>query len=394
MAGSETKINLPPGFLFGAASAAHQVEGDNVHNNWWRLEQQGRLPKSGRAADHYHRYVEDFQLAHEIGLNLMRISIEWSRIEPEEGQIVQAEVEHYRQVLLTMKAQGLTRMVTLFHWTMPQWFYEQGGFNSSTAAEKFARFSKLMAEQLGSEIDYWITLNEPDVYSYMSYRAGLHPPFYKSTLWMIKILRQLVKAHKASYQAIKKVSPQAQIGLAKNNIYFEAFRPKSLSDQLTVAISNYFTNYYFLDRTKNFCDFIGLNYYFYHTLQFHLLRGWQVKNLAGPKSDMGWRTFPQGIYYLVKDLHRRYHKPIFITENGIANAHDDMRARFIAEHLQALSQAIAEGADVRGYCYWSLTDTYEWHDGFKPKFGLIEVDFTTMQRTVRPSSKIFKQIYV
>jgi beta-glucosidase len=368
------------------------VEGDNIHNNWWYLEQQGRLPKSGQAADHYHRFAEDFQLAHDMGLNLMRISIEWSRIEPKEGQFDESEIEHYRQVLLTMKAQGLTRMVTLFHWTMPQWLYEQGGFNAAGAIEKFARFSKLIAEQLGKEIDLWITINEPEVYSLLSYSVGLHPPFQHSKWQMIQVIHKLIRAHKASYQAIKTVLPQAQVGLAKNNVYYEPHRPGAPLDKLTVSISRYITDYYILDRVKNSCDFVGLNYYFYHTLQFHLFRGWQVKNLAGPKSDMGWRTFPQGIYYLVKDLWQRYRKPIFITENGIANARDDMRARFIAEHLQALSQAISEGVEVRGYCYWSLTDTYEWHDGFSPKFGLVEIDFATLARRVRQSSTIFKKI--
>ncbi len=391
MAASETKINLPQGFLLGAASAAHQVEGGNTHNNWWFYEQEGRLPQSGQAADHYHRYEEDFRLAHDIGLNLMRISIEWSRIEPIEGQFDQAEIRHYRLVLQSMKAHGLTRMVTLFHWTLPLWLAEQGGWENSRAVEWFSRFSQLVAKELGSEIDLWITINEPEVYSLMSYSYGLHPPFQKSLPRMIKIIHRLIRAHKASYQAIKNILPQAQIGLAKNNVYYDAYT-KGAFNQLAVTISNYITNFYILDRVKNYKDFIGLNYYFYHSLQFRLTKGWQVKNQAGPKSDMGWRTYPQGVYYLVKDLYRRYGRPIYITENGIANAHDDMRARFIAEHLQALSQAIVEGVDVRGYCYWSLTDTYEWHDGYGPKFGLIEINFETLERRVRPSAKIFKEI--
>jgi len=356
------------------------------------LEQQGRLPQSGAAADHYHRFAEDFKLAHDLGLNLMRISIEWSRIEPVEGQFNQTEIDHYREVLQTMKAQGLTRMVTLFHWTMPQWLYEQGGFNAPGADKKFARFSKHVAEHLGNEIDYWLTVNEPEVYSLLSYNYGLHPPFQKSPIAMIKMIHRLLAAHKSSYRAIKEILPQAQIGLAKNNVYYEAYRTDSIWDKFTVYLSRYITDFYILDRLKGFSDFIGLNYYFYHTLQFHLTRGWQVKNLEGPKSDMGWRTYPKGIYYLVKDLWQRYRKPIFITENGIANAHDDMRAQYIQEHVSWLGQAIAEGTDVRGYCYWSLTDTYEWHDGFNPKFGLIEVDFSTQQRRVRSSADIFKQL--
>lgn len=384
-------LSLPESFLYGAASAAHQVEGNNTHNDWWHEEQRGKLPKSGIVADHYNRYEEDFGLAKQIGLNAMRVSIEWARIEPVPGHWDMNEVEHYRKVLKTMKAQGLTRMVTLLHFTLPLWMYQKGGFGNTAIVHHFERYALFIAQQLGDEIDLWCTINEPGVYTYMSSLRGLWPPFSKSPLRALTVFNNLAKAHNAAFKAIKSVNVRAQIGMAKNNVYNEAFKPNSWLDQIAVQFNNWFGNYWFLDKIKDNLDFIGLNYYFYHSLTVNL-HGIQQKNLEGPKSDMGWRTFPEGIFHLLLDLKNRYNKPVYITENGIANARDDMRQDFIREHLYWVSKAIEQKTDVRGYFYWSLTDTYEWHDGFGPKFGLIEVDFPTQKRTIRPSADIFKKL--
>lgn len=387
----QKQFNLPDSFLYGAASAAHQVEGDNINSDWWYEEEAGKLPKSGSVADHYHRYAEDFGLASQIGLNAMRISIEWARIQPEPGKWNINAVEHYREVLQKMKAQGLTRMVTLHHFTLPLWLYKKGGFGNKESIDAFARYAHFIAEKLGSEIDLWCTINEPEVFTYMSCLRGAWPPFSRNPLRAFKVFSNMAKAHNKAFQAIKSVKPQAQIGMAKNNVYMEAFKANSWLDQSAVQLNNWFSNHWFLNKIKNNLDFIGLNYYFYHSLSVNF-HGIVQKNLEGPKSDMGWRTFPEGIYHLLVDLARKYHKPIYITENGIANAHDDMRKDFIRQHLYWTSKAITAGADVRGYFYWSLTDTYEWQDGFNPKFGLIEVDFNTQKRTIRPSADIFKEL--
>lgn len=386
-----TLPNLPADFLLGSASSSHQVEGNNTNNDWWLEEQAGKLPKSNVAVDHYHRFEEDFQLAKSIGLNAMRISLEWSRIEPTPGHWDMDAVEHYRQVLHTMKANGLTRMVTLLHFTLPVWLYKTGGFGNAQAVSAFARYAKFIAENLGTEIDLWNTINEPEVYTYMSSIKGMWPPFSKNLPRAFTVFSNLAKAHNQAYDVIKQVLPTAQIGMAKNNVYNEAFRPNSWLDQQAVTLSDWFGNYWFLNKIQHKVDFIGLNYYFYHSLSVSW-KGIVQKNLEGPKSDMGWRTFPEGIYHLVIALHERYHKPIYITENGIANARDDMRQDFIREHLLWLSRAIDSGTEVKGYFYWTLTDTYEWHDGFNPKFGLIEVDLATQKRTIRPSADIFQKL--
>lgn len=387
----QTPISLPKNFLIGAAASSHQVEGNNTNNDWWYFEQQGRVPKAGMACDFWNRYAEDFALAKQIGLNAMRISIEWSRIEPQEGQFDTAAIAHYKSILQSMKVHGLTRMVTLHHFTLPIWFAKRGGFTKRRNVKYFVRYAELIAKELGSEIDLWNTINEPEVFTFMSSLAGKWPPFAKNPLRALRLFSTLATAHKKAYYAIKAIRPQAQISIAKNNVYNEPFRADNLPDKLATKFTDWYGNYWFLNRIKNELDFIGLNYYFYHSLTLNL-KGIQQKNLDGPKSDMGWRTYPEGLYYLLKELHRRYHKPIYITENGIANARDDMRQDFIRQHLQSISRAVQEGADVRGYFYWSLTDNYEWSDGYDPKFGLIEINLDTQERKVRPSADIIKQL--
>jgi beta-glucosidase len=389
--GTESKIHLPEGFLLGAATSAHQTEGNNMNSDWWHYEQQGKLPRSGEACDHYNRFEEDFEMAKNIGLNAMRISIEWARIEPVEGKWEPVAIEHYRKVLKKMKQEGLTRMVTLHHFSLPLWLAEKGGFESDAGIESFSRYAWFVAQNLGDEVDLWCTINEPEVYSLMGYYRGMWPPFTKSVLDYIRVYRNFIRIHIAAYEAIKQVKPDAKIGLAKNNTYNQPYRRKNFFDRLLCKAADYFGNRYFLDKTAKHLDFIGLNYYFYKSLKLGL-NGWNVMNdQTLPKSDMGWSTYPQGIYHLLKDL-GRYKKPVYITENGIANATDDMRKDFIEQHLRWTQKAIEEGVDVRGYFYWSLIDNYEWHDGFTRYFGLAEVNYETQERKIRPSAEIFKQI--
>ncbi|HEX5430215.1 MAG TPA: glycoside hydrolase family 1 protein [Patescibacteria group bacterium] len=401
MTETNANIPLPPGFLLGAATSAHQVEGDNINSDWWAAEQKGLVPKSGLACDHYHKYEEDFEIAHGLGLNAFRISIEWARIEPAEGQFETREVEHYRKVLQAMKKQGLKRMVTLWHFSLPAWVAEKGGFENPQIIEAFARYAWFVANNLGDEIDLWCTINEPEVYVGQSYNQGKWPPFKSNYILLLRVLSHLAAAHKKAYDAIKQVLPKAQVGLAKNNMYYEPYHKGSPFDRALVWISKQISNHYFLDRINNKLDFIGLNYYFYKLMKLSFPGGFVdlnknfVNQPGGPlenqKSDMGWRTFPEGIYHVLRDL-KKYRKPIYITENGIANARDDMRSEFILEHLRWTAKAISEGSDVRGYFYWSLIDNYEWADGYGPLFGLVEVNRETLERKVRRSANVFHEL--
>ena len=240
-------------------------------------------------------------------------------------------------------------------------------------------------------VKYWITMNEPMVYANNSYLKGTWPPFNKNFFRFLKVIKTLISSHLASHIMILRhygmsqnqailcndksshniAIPKVKIGIAKNNIYFENF-----------PLINHFWNFYFLNKIKNHLDFIGLNYYFHRKL---------FGNENKDVSDTGWEIYPRGIYHCLKDL-KKYNLPIYITENGLADAKDTKREKFIKEHLLWAHKAIEEGVDLRGYFYWSLLDNFEWAHGFEPRFGLVEVDYKTMERKIRPSAWEYKKV--
>ena len=392
-------LKFPKNFLWGAATSAHQVEGNN-HNDWteWEKENAERLSQesggkyppenyiSGRACDHYNRYEEDFDLAKEMEHNVHRFSIEWSRIEPEEGKFNQDEIEHYRKVIQALRARGIEPFVTLWHWTMPVWFARKGGFEKNGNIKYFVRFCEYVTKEFKDDVTFWITLNEPEIYTTSSYLKGVWPPQKQNLISYLLVIKNLIKVHRESYRIIKKIEPSAQIGIAKNNIYFEAYQNK-INNWILKKFIDWWWNFYFLNRIKNCQDFIGLNHYFHNRIK-NLKFG---QNENKKVSDMGWELHPEAIYYVLKDL-KKYNKPVYITENGLADTKDENREWFIKESLKNIHKSISEGVDVRGYFYWSLLDNFEWDKGFWPRFGLVEIDYKTLKRKPRPSSKIYGEI--
>jgi len=346
------KFEFPKDFYWGAATSAHQVEGNN-HNDWSEWEKATNHPVSGRACDHYNRFREDFDIAKSLSHNAHRFSIEWSRIEPEEGKWDEKEITHYQEVINALRERGIEPFVTLWHWTLPLWVAKQGGWENKKTISDFARYCEKVTQSIQG-IKFWITLNEPDFYARNSYLFGFRPPQKKSFFKFLKVFFHLIKAHKISYTIIKKIGGFA--GISQNNFYFNLF----------------------LNKTNKQQDFIGVNYYKY----------W---NRGRIKNDMDWSIYPKGLYYVLRGL-KKFNKPIYITENGLADAKDEKRLSFIKEHIKWIAQAIKEGADVRGYLYWSLLDNFEWDKGFYPRFGLVEMDYTTMKRIIRSSSFNYKKI--
>lgn len=394
------KLQFPEGFLWGASTSSHQVEG-YTHNQWseWEtsperlaeLEKDGLIKKYGRenfisraAADHYHRYEEDFALAKELGHSATRMSVEWSRIEPREGYFDPAAIEHYRSVIASIRKNDMEPFVTLWHWTFPIWFRDKGGFAVRKNTEYFARFAKKIVHEF-PEVKFWITLNEPEVYTKNSYSAGWWPPQEKNWIKTLKVFYNLIHAHRQAYKKMKAVNPAAQIGIAKNNVYFEAYRNEPQNVVLK-AIWDWSWNFHFLNRISSTQDFIGLNHYFHNRIKW---KSNQNENLK--VSDMGWELYPEAIYYVLKDL-KKYNLPIYITENGLADEKDREREWFIKETLANVHRAISEGVAVRGYLHWSLMDNFEWANGFWPRFGLIAIDYSTKLRTPRPSAMAYKNI--
>jgi beta-glucosidase len=386
---------FPPGFLWGTATSAHQVEGNNTKNDWWEWEQAGKAPQSGKAIDHYHRFEEDFDLAKKMNTNAHRLSIEWSRIEPEEGQWDKKEVEHYKKVFAALKERGLKIMLTLFHFTSPLWFFKKGGFQNKKAPEIFARYVQFVAKEFGKEVDFWITLNEPVVYASQGYLTGNWPPGKKSIWATRRVLKNLVLAHKLSYQTIHQIIDNPKVGIASNLILFQPY-PNRFMSRLMNKLADYFWNWSFLKKTKGYHDFIGINYYtrlLISKINLDLKKAvFDPQKIGHQVSDMGWEVYPDGFLEMILKAASLYKLPIYITENGIATDDEKQRICYLIDHLTALHQAISKGAEVKGYFYWSLLDNFEWSYGFWPHFGLIAVDRKTQKRIPKESSKIYSQI--
>lgn len=364
-------LKFPKGFYWGTGTSAYQVEG-GIRNDW---SDAGEKYDAGVACDHYSRFEEDFDLAKKMNTNAHRFSIEWSRIEPEEGKFDQREIEHYRKVVKALKKRNLEPFITLYHWPLPVWFTKKGGWLNKKSPQYFERFVEKVVGEYSGLVKFWVTLNEPNVYASHCFLAGHWPPFRGSFLKANKVIKNMIKAHKKSYEIIHKLSPHSNVGIAKHNNYFKG----------ASKIIGRVWNHRFLRAIKDYQDFIGLN--FYHSYSFF---GKEL-TVSRARTDIGWGIYPKGIYYTLKDL-KRYNKPIYIIENGLADAKDEKRAKFIIDHLKWIHKAMEEGVDVRGYFHWSLMDNYEWAYGFRPRFGLIEIDYKTLKRKPRSSSKVYAEI--
>lgn len=380
-------------FLYGAAMSAHQVEGDNVHNDWWDWEK--RTPgveRSGKAVDHYNRYREDFALAKQLGHNAHRLSIEWSRIEPAREQWNESAVQHYRDVLEELHRLDIKTFVTLHHFTNPLWFARSGGWTHAQAPEIFERYVRYVAQHLGDLVDFWITVNEPMVYATKSYWYKDWPPAKRSLGGMLRVIKHMARAHVAAYHTLHSVKPGALVGVAKHLIAYLPEHHRQLDDRFVVGFMDWWFNHRWYRLTGGTHDFIGVNFYF-TTEKIVSVFPPSVRDAPweGPVSDMNWPIRPEGLTHVLLHM-RRYEKPIYITENGLADADDSHRADFIRSHLRAVEKAQDQGADVRGYLYWSLLDNFEWADEFTPRFGLVEVDYKTMKRTPRKSAYVYKAI--
>lgn len=404
---------FPDGFLWGAATSSHQVEG-GTFNNWsewekenaerlakeaknkWQKWQQEKFPEmfdpqnyiSGKACDHYNRYEEDFNLAKEGGHNAHRFSIEWSRIELEEGKFDEKEIEHYRKVIIALRERGIEPFITLWHWTNPIWLENMGGVGSKKFSFYFARYAKIIVERLGKEVNFWVTLNEPTSIIATSYAMGIWPPQRRGLFSASRAFKNLSMAHNSAYDEIHKIASQSKVGIANIMIFNEPNNPNSFLDKISVRIANYFSNEKFLNMTKGKHDFLTSQFYFHKKIKFPAI----MKKENGETSDLGWEIYPEGIYNVLKEASAKFKLPIYITENGLADADDSRRENFIYNHLSWIHKAISEGVNVRGYFYWSLLDNFEWDKGFWPRFGLIEMDYKTLERKPRKSFYAYKKI--
>lgn len=410
---SSTGLKFSKDFLWGASVSTHQVEGGN-HNQWtvWELEtakqraseaqsnyshldcweeikHQASLPSnyvSGVASDHYNRYKNDLEYVKKLNFTALRSGIEWSRIEPEEGIFDKQALEHYTEYFNDLKKAGITPILTLWHWTFPEWFAKKGGFLKRSNVKYYLRYVKYVMDNFGVKIDFFITVNEPTTYAAMSYYESRWPPQKKSIISTIRVLHNLARAHNRAYKIIKKTYPKSQIGLAHSCTYFYA-GDSSLISRISVWSAHRFGNEYFINLVKRYQDYFGLNYYFANRMI-----GTRAHNPVEVKNDLGWSLEPDKLRPFLSVLYKKYKLPILITESGVADSVDKYRKWWIAQSIKAIDGAQKDGVPMLGYIHWSLLDNFEWAEGFWPRFGLIEVDYKTQKRTVRPSAKWYGQV--
>jgi beta-glucosidase len=404
-------IEFPPDFVFGSAGAGHQIEGNNVHNDWWAHEHApdtNAMEPSDIACDHYHRFAEDFRLIKSLGQPAHRLSIEWSRIEPEEGRINTAAVEHYRAVLNALRELGIEPWVTLHHFTLPVWLARRGGFSRAENVSAFRRFVARVAGAYGDLVRHWCTINEPTIHAELGYRFAYFPPRVADAELSADVLANLFRAHTAAAEAVREHARQPPaIGIT---LAMQAHEPlgAALADRDMADRRDAETNGVSLDalRTGIFAypgrppleiaglqgssSFVGVQYYS-RTRYDAASAGPAPPDFNRTLSQMGWEVYPEGFPPLLQRA-AATGLPVYVTENGMACDDDRIRVHYIADHLAAVDQARRAGADVRGYFYWSTLDNFEWNFGYGPKFGLIAVDRTTLTRAPRPSAYFFADV--
>ncbi len=411
----QATLAFPAGFLWGTATAAHQVEGGNFNNDWWAWEQAGHIADGGSAriaCDWWQRAEEDFDRAAALGQNAHRLSVEWSRIEPAPGQWDEAALARYRQMLTGLRERGITPMVTLHHFTNPLWLAKDGGWERPSVVQAFQHFVERTVGALGDLVNLWVTINEPMVYVFQGYFDGRWPPGKKNPVAGIRVARHMVMAHAAAYHAIHRIQPDAQVGIAKHMRVFDPLRD-SPADRAIANFQDFLFNRVFLEALTdgvfripprrripeaiNSQDFIGLNYYARDRVTFDLrspatLFGRLTITPGAETGPPGWgEMYPEGIYRLLKRL-SRWGKPIYITECGVPDTAQMDRSRFIVSHLREVHRAIREGVMVRGFFHWTLVDNFEWAEGWSLRFGLIALDEKTQERRPKPAAEVYAAI--
>jgi beta-glucosidase len=418
--------DFPASFLFGTATSATQIEGGCTTSDWFVFARQpGRIKAGDRpdtACDAWRRWESDVAIQRSLGLGAHRMSIEWARIEPRDREIDGAALDRYRAMVGALRDAGIEPMITLHHFTLPAWLADRGGILADGFVERLARFARVAAGALGDVCRLWVTVNEPNVLAAQSYLLGLWPPGATSPVAAVRAHHRLLEGHVAAYRAIKDArGDAARVGVAHHLRVAEPDRPGSVLDRVAARTFARVFNEAFAIATcegrmygpldavvrghggfrvadaRGTQDFFGINYYSRDLVRFapthpgELFTSRRVPPGA-PLSDLGWEIHPAGLGALVRFWSRRSGVPVFITENGVADAADARRASFLVDHLRELSQAIADGVDVRGYFHWSLLDNFEWAEGYAPRFGLFEVDYATQERRARASAHLYARI--
>jgi beta-glucosidase len=413
------EIAFPDGFLWGTATAAHQVEGNNSNSDWWawelRPDTRCKEP-SGSAIEHYQRYPRDVALLSQLGFNTYRFSVEWARIEPTEGAFDVVQLDHYQRMAEAVRKAKLTPMVTLNHFTLPLWVAQQGGWLSPRTPALFERYVRRVVETLGENVEWYCTINEPGAVALGGYAGAWDfPPGTKGLANWKAAISGLVAGHRLARAAVKETRPNARVGLTCAMNEWEA----NTGGQRVMAYARRMYEDIFLEAASD-DDFIGVQNYTRTRIEMSralgLIAGFglsigALENRLGPwagrrqssatrqpsgetrRTQMGWEFRPQAVAAAVRRAAELLPgKAIVVTEHGLATTNDEDRILFIRRGLQALYTAIADRIPVRGYVHWSAFDNFEWSHGYSMNFGLIGVDRATQERTIKPSARFLGEI--
>jgi beta-glucosidase len=426
-------LAFPKGFLWGSATASHQVEGGNTNNDWHLWEQgKGHIrdgTRAGLASDWWGsghgalsdqgsagRAEEDLGAASQLGQNTHRLSLEWSRLEPDQGTWSRTAVERYRQILRFLGDKGMTPMITLHHFTLPLWAADQGGWENEGSVGWFTRYVELCFDAFGDLCNLWCTINEPLVYATYGYLFGLWPPGRGGLSALRRVVRNQAQAHASAYEAIHWRRADALVGYATHLRLFDPASdrwPDRAAAKLTDYIFNQCGLAAFRDGTLLFpfgwaldgrprsgeklVDFVGLNYYSRDMVALDLRRPRDLfmrrfANPNGPYSMDGWgEIYPEGLYRALLRMGQEG-APVYLTEFGVPDNEDRQRPRFIIEHVAAMYHALREGIPLKGAYFWSLVDNFEWAAGWSARFGLISLDPQTQERRLTRSAEVYARI--
>ena len=381
---SPRTVQFPAPFSWGTSTSAYQIEGGNDNTDWWRFE---RLPNSpaaevcGDACDSWHRYEEDLDILAALGLDSFRLSVEWARIQPDQGVVSSEALAHYRNVLLACRERSITPVVTLHHFTLPLWVADHGGFESPDIVGWIAQYAGVVSEALGDLIGVACTINEPNIVALMGYLLGTFPPQAHSWERFVAVNETMRACHVAMRDVLAEGPGSFPIGLPLSLHEWAAVegsedRMESLRDEME--------DKYLLTREGD--DYVGVQCYTKFTIGPN-----GVEPPDGETTEMGYLFWPQVVEYTARRAAELTGLPVIVTENGIGTADDAQRIRYLDEALTGLKRLLDEGRDIRGYFQWSLLDNFEWNLGYRPQFGMVAVDRKTFARTKKPSADWFAQ---
>jgi beta-glucosidase len=382
---SPRHVHFPSEFSWGTSTSAYQIEGGNNNTDWFRFERSPGTPAvevCGHACDSWNRYEEDLDILVSLGLNSFRLSVEWARIEPEQGVVSQEALAHYRNVLQACRERQITPVVTLHHFTLPLWVADQGGFESPDIVSWMGNYARVVSESLGDHIGIACTINEPNIVAIMGYLTGNFPPQVTSWSRFVAVNETMRNCHVAMRDALTAGPGDFPIGLPLSMQEYEAV--PGFEERLESFRAEMEDKYL---RSREGDDYIGVQCYTKLTLGPDGI----VRDPEGETTDMGYRFWPECVEYTVKRASALSGLPVIVTENGIGTADDTQRIRYLERAFQGLHQLLDEGYDVRGYFQWSLLDNFEWTLGYRPKFGMVAVDRITFTRTKKPSAEWFAQ---